>query len=124
MSIVLDKLRKKCAEAKYGNMKEAIANLKDIEQLAVWACIQASKVKNTRGMRYNRQWVYECVLLRIKSKKAYKHLRKHKILALPSLQTLERCLKRIKSAYGFQENVFLALKFKTTRMNVTETHGM
>lgn len=67
--------------------------------------------------------MYECILLRIKSKKAYKHLRKHKVLALSAFQTLDRCMRRMKSAYGFLDNVFEALKLKTAAMDPKDRHG-
>lgn len=100
----------------------AIFLLSEKEQLAVRTCFNASKLKNRRGIRYSRQWLYECILLRIKSKKAYKHLRKHKILVLPSTSTLERHMRHIKSSYGFQESVFRALKFKTEKMDPKDRH--
>lgn len=123
MKDVLRGLQEKCAQTKEEVISQAISHLTCGEQLAVEACFQASKLKEPRGARYNRQWVYECILLRIKSPIGYKYLRSHKILALPSLQTLDRCMRRMKSCYGFDENVFNALKLKTEKMNDTDKHG-
>lgn len=123
MKDVLKGLQEKCAQTKQEVISEAIKHLLKVEQLAVEACFQAAKVKQPRGVRNNRQWVYECILLRIKSPGGYKHLRNHKILALPSLQTLDRCMRRMKSSYGFDENVFKALKVKTEKINETDKHG-
>jgi hypothetical protein len=52
-------------------------------------------------MRYNTYWVYECLLIQIKSCKAYEHLRKHKILALSNIDTLNRYINKMDSGYGY-----------------------
>ncbi|XP_051162377.1 ERC protein 2-like isoform X2 [Leptopilina boulardi] len=118
----VQQLQRQCAMTKHEILHGAIATLSEKEQLAVRACFSAAKLKNRRGMRYSRQWLYECILLRIRSKKAYKHLRKHKILVLPSTSTLERSMEQIKSTYGFQESVFRALEFKTKQMDPKDVH--
>ena len=59
-------LQRQCAISKEEIINGAIAMLSKKEQLAVRACFEASKVKSRRGMRYSRQWLYECILLRIK----------------------------------------------------------
>lgn len=120
----IKELRLKCAAVKEDVLLEAIATLPEKEQLAVKACFSAATCKSNNGVRYTTQWIYECLLLRIKSKKAYVHLRKHKILILPSLQTLHRYLKTVKSAYGFQDNTFDALKLKTSSMMPDDVRGM
>ena len=76
--------KKECAKANTDVLEKACENLSDSQKLAVQACFHASKVKDSRGMRYTNHWVHECLLLRIKSKKTYTHLRNHQILALPS----------------------------------------
>ena len=124
LKATLRRLQKQCAAGKEEIINEAIATLAEKEQLAVRACFKASKIKSRRGIRYSRQWLYECILLRIKRKKAYTHLRKHKFLVLPAKTTLDKCMKSIKSAYGFQESVFKALKFKTGSMDPKLRHGM
>lgn len=123
MKDILRELQEKCAKTKEEHLSEAINDLSCSEKLAVQACFNSSKIQGPQGARYNRHWVYDCILLRIKSKKAYKHLRSHKILSLPSFQTLDRYMRRIKSSYGFNENVFKALQLKTEAMNATDTHG-
>ncbi|XP_051170552.1 uncharacterized protein LOC127287589 [Leptopilina boulardi] len=70
----LNILKEQCAQTTGESLAKGIEELPPKEQLAVRACVNASKIKSPRGVRYSRQWVYECILLRIKSKKAYKHL--------------------------------------------------
>ena len=90
--------------------------------MAVQACFNASKVKKN-GIRYTNQWIYECLLLRIKSRKTYSHLRKHDILCLPCFETLNRYLKSNKGTYGFNDSTFQILKVKTASMEHGDLHS-
>lgn len=94
-------------------LQKACAVLPESQRAAVMACFDASKVKSKRGIRYTTQWIYECLLLRIKSRKAYEHLRTKQILALPTVETLTRYTKCIKGTYGFDNSTFAVLKEKT-----------
>lgn len=104
-------------------MKNEINRLSYNEQIAVQSCFTASKCTDMRGMRYTTQWIYECLLLRIKSKKAYEHLRKRRILVLPNISTLNRYMKRIKGSYGFHSSLFKAIEEKTKKMKPDEVRG-
>lgn len=97
--------------------------LPDQQKEAVSACIAASKVSNAKGIRYTLPWIYECLLLRIKSKKAYDHIRQNNILCLPTSQTLNRYIKSIKGTYGFQESVFNCLSKKASAMEPSVRRG-
>lgn len=74
-------------------------------------------------MRYETQWVYECLLLRIKSRKTYEHLRRRRILVLPDASTLNRYIKKIEGCYGFQSSIFKIIKEKTLHMKPAEIRG-
>lgn len=104
-------------------MKDACQNLPENQRLTVEACFEAAKHKDSRGIRYTTQWIYECLLLRIKSPKAYRHLRDKKMLSLPSITTLNRYLRKIRGAYGFHEETFTLLKEKTAHMKPEEVRG-
>src|SRR5215831_15221346 len=58
----------------------------------VRACFSSAKI-NKKGRRYTKQWVYECLLMRIKSRKLYEYLRSHEILVLPHIDTLNKYVK-------------------------------
>lgn len=105
-------------------MEEAIAKLPQNQQLAVKACFASAKLSNMKGMRYSKEWVYECILLRIKSTKTYNHLRSHNILTLPSIETLNLYVKIIKGSYGFQMSTFEMLKKKTANMEPNDVRGV
>ncbi|KAK3920712.1 THAP domain-containing protein 1 [Frankliniella fusca] len=86
-------------------LAEAISKLPAAQQEAVKACFSASKRKGPSGRRYTAEWVYECMLMRIKDKKLYNHIRKHEILVLPATSTINGYLKHYGGAYGFQPQV-------------------
>ncbi|EEC09044.1 hypothetical protein IscW_ISCW005761, partial [Ixodes scapularis] len=60
---------------------------------------------------------------RMKSSRLYRHLREHKILALPGPTTLRKYLSHYKSGFGFNPTTFAALKEKTADMTELELHG-
>ncbi|KAE9521504.1 hypothetical protein AGLY_018103 [Aphis glycines] len=100
--------------------KNKNTRLKKHQQEAFKSCIAAAKVSSIHGMRYNTYWVYECLLIRIKSHKAYEHLRKHKILALPSIDTLNRYINKMDSGYGFHKGIFELLKKQLSEMSMEQ----
>lgn len=53
----------------------------------------------------------------------YEHLHKQKILILPSRTCLQRYIRRFKSGFGFNENVFKALAMKAEEMDIASRHG-
>lgn len=105
-------------------LEEAISSLPVQQQHAIKHCVSAAKLKDKRGMRYSPSWVYECLLLRIKSKKAYEHLRQHSILPLPSHQTLLSYIQKVKGSFGFMESTFTCLKKKASYMDASERRGI
>lgn len=114
----------KCAKISKEKLEDNILNLPLPQQEAIKACVAASKVASTKGMRYSTHWVYECLLIRIKSRKTYEHLRTHKILALPSLDTLNRYIRKMDSGYGFHRNTFDMLKKKAAEMTIEQRRGI
>lgn len=63
------------------------------------------------------------MLIRIKSRKTYKHIRIHNILTLPSVETIRKYLKHTKGVYGFQPSTFTCLKEKSKHININERRG-
>lgn len=68
------------------------------------------KNKNKKDMRYNAEWLLECLLLRIKSSKTYEHLRSEGILPLPHKTTLQSMLSGMSCHFGFNEFALKALE--------------
>ncbi|KAM7284777.1 hypothetical protein ISCGN_001871 [Ixodes scapularis] len=93
------------------------------QQLNVRDCFETAKRKSPKGMHYEQEWLLECILMRMKSPRLYRHLREHKILALPGPTTLRKYLSHYKSGFGFNPTTFAALKEKTADMTELELHG-
>ena len=63
-----------------------------------------------KGMRYDADWLMECLLLKIKSPAAYKHIRQVGILPLPCPSTIKRLLSSMPCKFGFNEEALSAIK--------------
>ncbi|KAH9380738.1 hypothetical protein HPB48_008880 [Haemaphysalis longicornis] len=61
--------------------------------------------------------------MKMKSPALYEHLRKEKILAVPSKTTLRKYLKSYKAGFGFTMKVFDVLRRKTSSMDEFKLHG-
>lgn len=66
-------LKQQCAAVSATAIEKAIVELPENQQEAVRACFAAAKKKKIKGSRYTLNWIYECLLIRIKSKKVYYH---------------------------------------------------
>lgn len=74
-------------------------------------------------MRYSNEYIYQCILMKIKGPALYRKMCRDNILPLPSQTTLQNYIKNLKPAYGFQENVFEILEEKVKLLDVNERHG-
>lgn len=117
-------MKENCAKASKAAVETAYKDLPENQRSSIQACLEASRHKDIRGIRYTNQWIYECLLLKIKSIKTYNHLRNRKILALPSNFPLNRYLKKIRGTYGFQGETFALLKQKAATMNPMDVRGI
>ena len=97
--------------------------LAESQQEAVLSHFNASKLKNRKSFRYSIAWIYECLLLGIKSRKAYEHIHEHEILVLPAISTLTQYIQKIKGSYGFQPSTFACLEKKASVKDVSERQG-
>jgi len=61
-------------------------------------------------MRYDTEFLLECLLLRIKSSKAYNHLIQHKLLPLPCISTIRRLLSCMPCSFGLNSFALNAIK--------------
>lgn len=60
-------------------------------------CFSAAKKRNSKGNISSNDWVLECILMKMKSARLYKHLRKHDIISLPIKSMVKRYLRICKS---------------------------
>jgi len=107
-------LKKALTGASQHRLHESIANLPANQQLVVNQCLKQMAAKSSKGMRYQHDWLLSCILLRIKSPKAYSHLRDHAFLLLPSRTTLSRYVGVIRAQAGISDEALeiLAKKLK------------
>ncbi|XP_072141043.1 uncharacterized protein [Dermacentor andersoni] len=100
-----------------------IKSLPHKQQLAVKNCFLAARRKSHKGMRYNDEWIVECMMMKMRSPKLYEHLRRETIMVLPGRTCLQRYLQRFKGGFGLSANIFNALTEKTKAMDVYSRHG-
>lgn len=111
---------------KFNKCKENNLNIESLprpQKEIVKACFKKCTLKSPFGMRYSNEYIYQCILIKIKGQALYKKLRRDNTLPLPSPTTLQNYIKNLKPAYGFQENVFDTLKEKVKQLDVNERHG-
>lgn len=111
------------AKIKMEALEEKIAMLPEKQQESVRHCFAASKRKSTRGMQFTKEWMLECILMKMKSPKLYRHIRKQNILVLPSNTTLKKYTAAYKTGFGFCRKMLDTLKAKTSSMDSFKRHG-
>ena len=109
-------LQTKCDNAQKEAMEYLLDGLTEIQQEVVRHFMKF-KNKNPRLRRYSIEFILECLLLRIKSKAAYEHMRKFGILFLPCKDTLDKYIGKIDRTFGFHDAVFDSLKVRAGRLD-------
>lgn len=114
-----------CAKRKESVIAQSIQHLPAAQQVLVKECYAASNKKGKEGRRYSADWIYECILMRIKSPALYEHLRVKDILLI-SMKTrgglkhpsdemfklcsiLEDAVTNVLSSKGVTTNVLFAI---------------
>lgn len=120
----MEELKSKWYSTKEEIFDSIVSSLPEEQREVVRCCIDAAKHCSSKGRRYTMKWIYECLLLRIKSRKAYEHVRNHNLFPLPSLQTLNKYMTNLDSAYGFNIKVFECLKKKASEMAECDRRGI
>lgn len=92
------------------------------QEIMIESCIKTAKVA-ANGRRYDLKWIYECILMRIKSPTLYNHLRLRKILPLPCRSTLNRYMRKLHPMYGYQDTLFQTVKKKVSGYSEVQRHG-
>lgn len=103
-------------------MDTYIKDLPENQQIGIQQALNQASVRSSKGMRYDQKWLLSCILLRIKSPKAYNHLRDHQILSLPSRSTLQRYMDIVRAECGVSEECLNLLKEKVSTR--AERHGI
>ncbi|XP_023231060.1 uncharacterized protein LOC111631096 [Centruroides sculpturatus] len=74
-------------------------------------------------MRYDINWLLDCLLLKIRSPSLYEFLRNNDYLPLPCQSTLHQYIRGINAKFGFDEDLFVILKTKLETIPQTECQG-
>lgn len=104
-------MQQQVAAKKADVLQQQIMGLTPRQQEAVKHCFAAAKAK-PNGLSYSKGWLLDCIIMKMKSPHLYEHLRKNKILALPSKSTLRRYVSCYRTLFGFGEKVLKKLKSK------------
>ena len=100
-----------------------INTLPEIQQDIVRTCFMASKVHRNKRM-YSVSLVYECLLLRIKHKSSYEHIRRRGLLPLPCINTLNNYIEKLDCGAGFCMPVFRCLGEIAGTMEINAKQGL
>lgn len=100
-----------------------LASLSRKQQIQVRTCFEASTRKDTNGMKYEQEWILECIVMHMKSPRLYDHIRKHKVMVVPSPSCLQSYICRYKSGFGINEKVLKAVAEKAKGTDVRHRHG-
>lgn len=119
----IQNLMDRCSLIEETSLSANIQNLPIQMQEVIKTIHKYGKTEDKRGIRYSKRWILECILLSVKSRKAYLHLKNHNILPLPTLGTLKTYLKNMKPRFGFEPQVFKTLQKKSASMNPQERRG-
>ena len=104
-------------------LQEKIDQLPNIFQKQLVKTALISSTIHPKRRRYPMDYIYECILMRIKSKKLYDHIRNRNLLPLPCKETLKNYIENLESEFGFQESVFHVMKEKCGKLAAAERRG-
>ncbi|KAL3201658.1 hypothetical protein MRX96_042905 [Rhipicephalus microplus] len=118
----LAEFRKKTA--KYERQQQSLQRLSDREKLIIDQCVMKANAKSARAVRYKKDWLYDCLLLKTKSTSVYTYLQENNFLPLPNPRTLYCYMKSLKADFGFDAHVFTVLKEKLLTSPESERRGV
>lgn len=91
--------------------------------MVITAIFRKASCKDKRGMRYEAEFLMECLLLRIRSKAAYQKILERKLLPLPSPSTLRRLLSSLPCNFGMNDFALSAIKKHLQGLPRSERYG-
>ena len=74
-------------------------------------------------MRYDIEWLLECLLIRVKSPATYEHLRANKILPLSSKDTLRKMISSMSPEFGFNDFELQCITRNLKNKSLSERYG-
>jgi len=125
MKELKDKLRE--ALIKIKKLKQQLMVYEDLPPQLNRVLSQAKRnthAKSNTGIRYDPEWLLDSLLIRCKSKAAYRMLRDNGYLPLPSIGTLNVKIKALRPEFGFDTTLCAGLKKKLEGFPRNERRGV
>ena len=91
--------------------------------MTVSAIFQAAEVKSMKGMRYEAEYILECLMFYIKSPSVYVHLRSVQMIPLPDPGHLRRLLRGMAIKFGFNDFALKMIHIFFKNCSFNETLG-
>ena len=80
------------------------------QRIVIQEIISAARRTDSRGRRYQEDFIMLCMLMNIRSQSYYEFLRKTNIIPLPCTKTIRDYVSLINRKCGYDENFFKVLK--------------
>ncbi|CAD6236683.1 GSCOCG00008235001-RA-CDS [Cotesia congregata] len=107
-----------------GEFNKKLSLLPKQQQITVRMCFENVNKKGPTGKRYEVEWIYECLLIRMKSTCTYNMIRARNIIPWPTIDTLSKYIGKISSSiFGFLPETFEVLRKKASSMAPEEKIG-
>ncbi|XP_077486363.1 uncharacterized protein LOC144097541 [Amblyomma americanum] len=109
---------------KLQRLHQSVGNLSERGKLIFHQSVMKANAKSARAVRYKKEWLYDCLLLKIKSTAAYTFLHENDFLPLPNPRILYSYMKNLKADFGFDASLFTLLKEKLQEVPERERRGV
>ncbi|XP_075743646.1 uncharacterized protein LOC142801232 [Rhipicephalus microplus] len=86
--------------------------------------LMKANAKSATAARYKKEWIYDCLLLKIKSTAVYTFLHENEFLPLPNPRTLYGYPRNRKADFGFDSTLFTVLCEKLEAVPERERRGV
>ncbi|KAH7933642.1 hypothetical protein HPB49_014706 [Dermacentor silvarum] len=86
-------------------LDQEILKLSAREKLILDQCLMKANAKTATAVRNKKEWLYDCLLLKVKSTAVYTFLQENGFLPLPNPRTLYGYLKSLKADFGFDASL-------------------
>ncbi|XP_040360287.1 uncharacterized protein LOC121048244 [Ixodes scapularis] len=99
---------------KNARLVQNLDKLSTRKELIFDQCIMKANAKSQKAARYKKEWIYDYLLLKIKSTAVYTFLHENEYLPLPNPRTLCMHLRSLKADFGFDSTLYNSLFSKTS----------
>jgi len=114
---------RKCQEVERKKLEASIKHFPQTQQDIVLAFHKMTVEKGPTARRYVLNWIYECILMRIKSPALYHNIREKGILPLPCRATIARYMRKLHPMFGYQDTLFEVIKKKVAGWREQDRNG-